>query len=163
MSLFVRKCDERDEMRLKCLKCGSEEAVKNGFIGGLQRYKCKRCGYQYTKTKPHGRDDNEKRVAVMLYAAGLSMSVIAKIVGVSVQTVSRWAKIFYAKRRDEIPAVDPMRRVTLRRIRDYFSDLDEDALDKEVFVLTSKMPSGSELRLIVDSPNKVGRKHKTDG
>lgn len=149
-------------MQLKCLKCGCEEAVKNGFIFGLQRYKCKRCGYQYTKTKPHGRDDNEKRVAVMLYAAGLSMSSIAKIVGVSVQTISRWAKLFFAKRRDEVPDVEPMKRATLRQIRDYFSTLDEDTLDNEVFILSSKMPLGSELRLIVDNPNKPARKRKPD-
>lgn len=149
-------------MQLKCLKCGCEEAVKNGFIFGLQRYKCKRCGYQYTKTKPHGRDDNEKRVAVMLYAAGLSMSSIAKIVGVSVQTISRWAKLFFAKLRDEVPDVEPMKRATLWQIRDYFSTLDEDTLDNEVFILSSKMPSGSELRLIVDNPNKPARKRKPD-
>ena len=52
-------------MALKCLKCGHDHAVKNGFIFGRQRYKCKRCGYQYTKIKPNGHTDHEKRVVAL--------------------------------------------------------------------------------------------------
>lgn len=33
----------------KCYKCGSKQIVKNGKVFGGQRYKCKACGYQFTK------------------------------------------------------------------------------------------------------------------
>ena len=44
-------------------------------------------------------------VLSVMYASGMSMSMIAKIVGVSVQTVSRWIRAFYTKKMDEIPSV----------------------------------------------------------
>src|ERR687884_1923519 len=35
-------------MALRCKRCGSEEHVKNGFMKGLQRYRCKACGLNFT-------------------------------------------------------------------------------------------------------------------
>ena len=32
----------------KCSKCGKKEEVKNGFMKGKQRHKCKCCGCNYT-------------------------------------------------------------------------------------------------------------------
>lgn len=144
-------------MELKCLRCGCEKAVKNGFIFGLQRYKCKKCGYQYTKTKPHGRSDHEKRTAVMLYASGMSMSMIAKIVGVSVQTVSRWIRA----KMDEIPKMDPMQRVTLKKVLEYFQTLNKEELNHEIFVLSAKLPSGSSVKILVDNPNGPRKRKRT--
>lgn len=150
-------------MELKCLRCGCEKAVKNGFIFGLQRYKCKKCGYQYTKTKPHGRSDTEKRTAVMLYASGLSMSMIAKMIDVSVQTVSRWIRTFYTEKLDEIPKMEPMQKTTLKKVMEYFQTLNTDLLEHEIFVLSTKLPSGSAIRIIVDNPNSSGKKKKKQG
>lgn len=147
-------------MELKCLRCGCEKVVKNGFIFGLQRYKCKKCGYQYTKTKPHGRSDTEKRTAVMLYASGLSMSMIAKMIDVSVQTVSRWIRTFYTEKLDEIPKMEPMQKTTLKKVMEYFQTLNTDLLEHEIFVLSTKLPSGSDIRIIVDNPNSSGKKKK---
>src|SRR4029453_15384431 len=41
-------------MGLRCKRCGSEEHVKNGFMKGLQRYRCKACGLSFTHTPPRG-------------------------------------------------------------------------------------------------------------
>ena len=41
-------------MALRCKRCGSEEHVKNGFMKGLQRYRCKACGLNFTDTPPRG-------------------------------------------------------------------------------------------------------------
>ena len=30
-----------------CKKCGSVNYVKNGYVYGKQRYKCKECGHNY--------------------------------------------------------------------------------------------------------------------
>lgn len=139
-------------MELKCLRCGSEKAVKNGFIFGLQRYKCKKCGYQYTKTKPHGRSDHEKRTALILYASGMSMSMIAKIVNVSVQTVSRWIRAFYTQKKDELPDMEPMQRLTLKKISEELQALGKETLKHEIFVLSTKLPSGTNVRILIDNP-----------
>ena len=68
-------------MELKCRKCGATEAIKNGRVFGWQRYKCKACGYQFTKTSPAGKPVHIKLICHELFMTGLSMREIAKIVG----------------------------------------------------------------------------------
>ena len=82
---------------MRCRKCGSEAFVKNGFMAGAQRYKCKKCGFQFTRETPHGKPKKDKILALVLYLSGLSMSAIGKIIGVSSQSVMRWTRMFYDK------------------------------------------------------------------
>ena len=82
---------------MHCRKCGSEAFVKNGFVAGVQRYKCKECGFQFTRETPHGKPMKDKILALVLYLSGLSMTMIGKIIGVSTQSVMRWKKMFYEK------------------------------------------------------------------
>ena len=82
---------------MHCRKCGSEAFVKNGFMAGAQRYKCKKCGFQFTRETPHGKPKRDKILALVLYVSGLSMSAIGKIIGVSSQSVMRWTRMFYDK------------------------------------------------------------------
>src|SRR5215213_2867357 len=42
-------------MGLRCKGCGGEEHVKNGFMRGKQRYRCKACGLNFTDTPPRGQ------------------------------------------------------------------------------------------------------------
>ncbi|MFT4967981.1 MAG: transposase-like protein, partial [Candidatus Deianiraeaceae bacterium] len=34
---------------MNCIKCGSDIFCKNGINTGIQRYKCKKCGVNFTK------------------------------------------------------------------------------------------------------------------
>ena len=80
---------------LKCKKCSSVSYVKCGHIRGLQRYKCRECGCQFTPTKPRGVSLGLKHLAVMLYAhCGMSMLGIAKIFKVSDVAVLKWIRQF---------------------------------------------------------------------
>ncbi len=60
-------------MGLRCKGCGSEEHIKNGFMRGKQRYRCKACGLNFTDTPPPGKPLAMKVTAVLLYVSGLSM------------------------------------------------------------------------------------------
>ena len=80
---------------MQCRNCGSETLVKNGFMAGAQRYKCKHCGFQFTRETPHGKPLRDKRLALVLYLSGLSMRMIGTIVGVSTQSVMRWITLLY--------------------------------------------------------------------
>jgi len=82
---------------MHCRKCGSEAFVKNGFMAGAQRYKCKKCGFQFTRETPHGRPMKDKILALFLYLSGLSMNAIGNIIGVSTQSIMRWIRMFYDK------------------------------------------------------------------
>ena len=60
-------------MRL-CIKCGSSNVVKNGFVRGLQRRKCKACGYTFTKGR--GYDMRTRMQALMLYRENVSIAFV---------------------------------------------------------------------------------------
>ena len=54
---------------MRCSKCKGEEKTKNGFKNGIQRYKCKTFGCNYTKSTPHGYTVEVKREALRYYLA----------------------------------------------------------------------------------------------
>ena len=68
--------------------------VKSGHAKGNQRWLCRRCGYQFTRTDgpPAGADTPEttKRAAVTLYGHGLSFRTVGKLLGTTAQSVLRW-------------------------------------------------------------------------
>jgi transposase len=81
-------------MGLRCKGCGSEEHIKNGFMRGKQRYRCKACGLNFTDTPPPGKPLAMKVTAVLLYVSGLSMNRTAKLLGVSTPTIQAWIEQF---------------------------------------------------------------------
>ena len=81
-------------MGLRCKRCGSEEHVRNGFMEGKQRYRCKACGLNFTDTPPRGMPLRVKVTAVLLYLSGLSMNRTAKLLGVSTPSVMTWIEQF---------------------------------------------------------------------
>ena len=80
-----------------CPKCSCSEVVKNGKHLGRQRYRCKACTFQYTRTTSRGRPATEKATAVLLYTLGLSLNCIARMFKVTTPAVLRWVRIFAEK------------------------------------------------------------------
>jgi len=91
-------------MALRCKRCRSAEQVKNGFMRGKQRYRCKGCGLNFTDTPPRGMPFQLKVVAVLLYVSGLSMNRTAKLLGVSTPSVMAWIEQFA---KDHAPKPEP--------------------------------------------------------
>ena len=91
-------------MGLRCKRCGSEGHVKNGFMKGLQRRRCKACGLNFTDTPPRGMPLALKATAVLLYVSGLSMNRTAKLLGVSTPSVMAWIERFA---KDHAPKPEP--------------------------------------------------------
>jgi transposase-like protein len=75
-----------------CPRCGGTALIKSGHARGKQRWRCKGCGLQFTRTTPRGMPAAIKREAVELYCTGLSMNAIAKRFGVAAQSVLRWVR-----------------------------------------------------------------------
>ncbi len=133
---------------MKCFKCASRRLVKNGRVFGRQRYKCKECGYQFTKSAPAGKPLFIKMAVHDLYMFGLSMRAIAAVVGVSAQSVSRWIRKWHPAYLSEVgekqdffkmPAHQLMRRLNI---------------PPEAELLTSGMalPSGAKCHLVIELP-----------
>ncbi len=77
---------------MQCPRCQSDYVVKNGFVKGKQRHRCRGCEYEFTRLTPRGKGPELKQQAITLYLHGLSMRTIAKLLGVVVRTVSVWVK-----------------------------------------------------------------------
>jgi transposase-like protein len=82
---------------LACKRCGSEEAVRNGIVGGKQRYRCKACGCNYREGD--GRTNEKvaakKALCILLYAmAKGSFRMLGKILGIHHTLVYRWVRSF---------------------------------------------------------------------
>ena len=83
------------EAKPNCPKCHASTVDRNGKILGKQRYRCKECGFQFTRTTARGRPAHEKALAVTLYTTmGLSLSAIARLFHVSPPAVLRWVRNF---------------------------------------------------------------------
>ncbi len=82
------------QKRPHCPKCTSDEVSKNGKVNGVQRYKCKECQYQFTRTTPRGRSTTDKALAVTLYLMGVSMNSIGRLLKVSTPAVLSWIRKF---------------------------------------------------------------------
>lgn len=84
------------EAKLSCPKCSAKTVIKSGLVNGEQRWKCKECTYQYTRTKKRGRPLWQKSLVVFLYSYGVSMHAIARIFDVQPSTILKWVRE-YAK------------------------------------------------------------------
>jgi transposase-like protein len=70
----------------QCKKCESEEIVKNGKIHtGKQRYRCKKCGYQFTDSEKRWNAVSEQTIKIIdrMLLERISMRGIKRVVGVS--------------------------------------------------------------------------------
>lgn len=75
-----------------CPKCLSENVVKNGYVSDKQRFQCKKCSYQFTRTEPRGKSSYTKAMATILYTMGFSRASIAGFFVVSTQSVYQWTQ-----------------------------------------------------------------------
>lgn len=83
---------------MKYQRCQHPHFVKNGSVKEKQRYKCKRCNYQWTEHHTHrGRPSAERALAVFLYYHGLSMNAIAKMFHTAPSTILQWIRNFSSK------------------------------------------------------------------
>ncbi|MBE7649209.1 IS1 family transposase [Tenacibaculum finnmarkense] len=80
---------------MDCPKCKSEKKIKNGVIKGIQRYKCKSCGYNYTvERRSCDYPLSTKNKALQLYLEGLGFRSVGRLLGVSNVSVLNWIRAF---------------------------------------------------------------------
>ena len=77
---------------MNCPKCSAEKYVKSGFTNKRQRYKCKKCGCNFTQSYKHGASLEVKLQALKLYLEGMGFRSIGRILKVSNVTVLYWIR-----------------------------------------------------------------------
>ena len=82
-----------------CPKCNSKIVIKSGIVKDRQRFRCKKCNYNFTVEKL-GKAISSYYVtkALQLYLEGLSYREIERIIGISHVSVSNWVKAYKIKR-----------------------------------------------------------------
>lgn len=141
-------------MDIKCHRCGAIEIVKNGMVFGWQRYKCKKCNYQFTKLTPAGKPLSLKLISHGLYMAGLSMREIAGIVGVTAQSVSRWISKWHPAYMSEIGKNEVIYRARQENLLDCLNVSEDD----EMLVISRVLPSGAKFNIVIQLPQKSLKK-----
>jgi transposase-like protein len=95
---------------LICKGCGASDSVKNGYVRGLQRYRCKECGCNFTATAPRGKPAAMKALAGLPYAmANVSFGSIARLLKISDVAVLKWIR---AKAR-KLPEPEPSGHIAI--------------------------------------------------
>ena len=78
-----------------CKHCGSDRGVKNGFVQGKQRYKCKDCSKTYREGDERERYTNEQRLRVLKwYLEGAGIMSIERMEGVPNPLIIKWIRKF---------------------------------------------------------------------
>ena len=78
---------------IACPHCGSNWMRKDGHSRGKQTYRCGDCQHRHTPAgNRHYYPESVKRQAVAMYSEGMSMSAVARSMGVSLSAVFTWVK-----------------------------------------------------------------------
>jgi transposase-like protein len=104
---------------MKCSKCQSEHNVKNGIIRGIQRYKCKECGLNFSVDYSHvAEKEKKRRFGLAMYLEGLGFHSIARLLNVSHVSVMNWVKK-YGSELSKIRNPKPVQVMELDEIHSY--------------------------------------------
>ena len=78
---------------VRCPECGGYWMPKAGSVNGRQVYRCGDCQRRYTPDASYHRPSAaDKERALAMYQEGSSMRAVARVFGVSAQSVSQWVK-----------------------------------------------------------------------
>lgn len=80
---------------LTCKKCCSTQIVKNGFVRGLQRYRCNVCTLNFVQGdgRTNSKIAAKKALVVLLYALGkASFNMLGRLLGHSPSLIYRWVR-----------------------------------------------------------------------
>ena len=72
----------------------SREYTKDGFALKKQRYKCKKCGCNFTQSHSRFASEETKALALKMYLEGMGFRAIGRVVGFSNVSVLRWIRKF---------------------------------------------------------------------
>ena len=78
-------------MSIRCRACGSDLHVKNGFVYGVQRYRCKGCSANFLEKDRRIKYGIEDRLKVIkLYLENSNVRKIERLTGIRNSQISKW-------------------------------------------------------------------------
>jgi transposase len=141
---------------MRCKFCHGCETVLNGKVGEKQRYKCKECCKSFTDTPFHGVCPEKRRLAVSLYASGLSLRRIGQFFGVSTVAALKWVRKY-----GETECVKPVPSqdsVIVMEVDEFWHFLKkkehESGSSKRMIAITNDLLTGN-LEIVLMKPSSV--------
>lgn len=145
--------------KIICQKCHSDNVRKNGLVFGVQRYKCKNCGYQFTKTAPHGRERKDKGAAAALCSLGVSQNQAAKILDVTPTSIGRWIQEIPKDLPFDLTPKANVKKIEETNLRTYIRQLYIE--NKEDFLIVpNSFKSGYEVDILIKNRKSRSRNRK---
>ena len=120
---------------MNCPRCKRKDAVKNGKARGSQRYKCKACGFQFTRQTTRGRPPWQRALAVFLYCRGMSISDIARMFAVEPSTIFKWIRKFGSERTPLPEVAEGAMLLDANQITEYLKEQGENSESGKIFVV----------------------------
>ena len=80
---------------MNCKKCAKNQVVKNGFVRGKQRYRCKECLYNFVEGDERVKQENtvKRALAIILYSMSKgTFNFLGRLFKVSPTTVYKWVR-----------------------------------------------------------------------
>jgi transposase-like protein len=112
-------------MKEPCKHCGGLERVKNGYVQGKQRYKCRTCGKTYRDGDARERYTNEQRLRVIKwYLEGAGIMSIERMEGVPNPLIIKWIRKFskiLRSRINEVEIPDDARKIQIIELDELFT------------------------------------------
>ena len=134
---------------LICKHCGSEESVRNGYVGGKQRYKCKSCGKNYRVGDLREKYTLDKKMKVLsMYLEGVGIRSIERLEKVPNTLVIKWIRKFsklLKQRLDEVVIPEDAKEISIIELDELFSYC-QKKLEKSTYGL---LLIGTEIRLLI--------------
>ena len=90
-------------MSIECKFCGLSKCVKNGFVYGVQRYKCKNCLANFVQGDKRQKYTSADHLNVIkLYLENCGIRTIERLTGIRNSQISKWIEgiAYYVK--DEV-------------------------------------------------------------
>jgi len=144
---------------IECKRCGKSNFTKNGFVRGMQRYRCKSCGCNFTCTPARGCPPVLKVLAILLYSMGsTSYRYIAYLLGVSHVSVYKWIRSAAASIPEpDIP--DDIKEIELDEMWHFLgSKKTKDGYGKPMIVVKGVVSPGLWAAVIVKRFGDSGRR-----
>jgi transposase-like protein len=131
---------------MNCPKCASDKRVKSGIIKGIQRYKCKECGRNYTvELKLTAKPKSMKKQALHLYLEGLGFRFIGRLLGVSNVSVLNWIRSFGKEIRELSSESQEIQMVEVDKMHSYIDSKNTSAQYRLLLIDMGKDSSTSFL------------------
>lgn len=141
-------------MSIECKRCGKNKYTKNGFVHGVQRYKCRDCGINFVEGDRRQKYTLQDHLKVLkLYLENCGIRTIERLTGIRNSQISQWIekaadsiKGELQKRQNNISSLQDIEILELDELCTYIK---KDPRKEESLPLYGLLLIGNQTKLLI--------------